>query len=145
MNMPHASNLPKTTQRGAQVLFFVLATLCLLFVMSYASRLNEFARVQHEAALLEQKMEDAERRQAELLAYQDYVQSEAYVAQVGREELNMVQPDDNVVVIIDANGQAQMAPNRQENDLRANIVQLPIWRQWFNLFVQQSPAPRFRR
>ncbi|MEZ4710780.1 MAG: septum formation initiator family protein [Caldilineaceae bacterium] len=145
MDMTHASNLQKSPRRGAQFLFLVLATLCLLFVMSYASRLNEYARVQHELALGTQRIDDAQRHQAELLAYRDYVQSDAYVARVAREELNMVQPGDTVVVVVTADGQEKIAPSADENALPSSVVQTPIWRQWFNLFVQQPLSPRFSR
>ena len=145
MNIPHASNLQKTTRRGAQIIFFVLATLCLLFVMSYASRLNEYARVQHESTLWDQKNEDARRRQAELLAYLDYVQSDAHIAEVAREELNMVQPDDNVVVVIASDGQEKIVQRANDGAINALVVPIPVWQQWFNLFAQQPTSTRIQR
>ena len=142
MTMSHASNLQKTTRRGFQILFFVLATLCLLFVMSYASRLNEYTRVQQESTLWQHKIEYAQNRQAELLAYRDYIQSDDYVAQVAREELNMVQPGDNVVVVVAGDGQEGVVRRADSAVLSPMLGQPPIWQQWFSLFVQQSSSYR---
>ncbi|MCB0071569.1 MAG: hypothetical protein KDE20_08935, partial [Caldilineaceae bacterium] len=59
-----------------------------------------------------------------------------------REELNMVQPGDNVVVVVAGDGQEGVVRRADSAVLSPILGQPPIWQQWFSLFVQQSSSYR---
>jgi cell division protein FtsL len=121
---------PTTAPR--QALLFVLIVLCLLFVVGYASRLTEQTRLQVAIARQEARIVQAQQKQARLQAELTHVQSDAYVEQVAREQLGMVQPGDQLVIRVAPPPEAvQPAP---EPSVTAMSPMPPPWQQWLELF-----------
>ena len=138
------SEYDTSNQRGQHTLFFVLICFCLLFIASYASRVIEKGRVQQEVTLWEERIVEAKRQQAALVQERAYIESEGYIAEVARDELNLTKAGDKVIVVL-----PNSAPAAVETESIQPIVQtelaadyasaeMPIWRQWLSLFMQEE-------
>jgi cell division protein FtsB len=92
--------MQRSTSRR-HLLFLGLLVACLLFILGYTGRLAEQARLQAEQASWEARIADAQQRQARLAAQLDYVRSDAYVHEQAREALNLVQPGDELVILVE--------------------------------------------
>lgn len=127
-------------ERSSRLLLFVLMGFCLLFIISYTSRLVEYSRSQALLSHWDERIEQAKERQADLVAQREFVYSDDYVDRIAREDLGLAKPGDNVIVVIpDAENtsgltEAEISTTDQPQDL----IQMPIWQQWLELFRQNS-------
>lgn len=96
----HHSQQTQLRQRNSRLFIFLLIGFCLFFFMRYTSRLIEYGQEQLAVSQWEQKITDAKLEQAQLLAHRDYVQTDAYVEEVSRQELLMARPGDTLLVIL---------------------------------------------
>lgn len=125
-----------TPKRDTKLLFTVVVGLCLLLVMTYASRLSRQASVNQEVARWEEKIVMASARQHALEAELRYIQSDAYVEQLAHDEFGMIQPGEELVVIVPAQQSTEASPIVQQ-DLEKNA---PFWQQWLHSFGFASDA-----
>lgn len=134
-------NNESPSERNPRLLLFVLMGFCLLFIISYTSRLIEYSQTQTLLANWETRIEEANQRQSKLVAQREFVYSDDYVDKIAREDLGLAKPGDTVIVIIPdtENSIAQPLPVETPQILStAEPVQMPNWQQWVELFKQKS-------
>jgi cell division protein FtsB len=127
-------NVHSTRPYSLPIAIFILA--CLLFVVGYASRRAELTKLQLSALAWQQRMADAEAKQAALREQLNYVQREAYVYEVARNRLGMVQPGDELIIPVAPPSTPLLLP--LPDSLGRQPVNLPVWRQWLELFQLSS-------
>jgi cell division protein FtsB len=129
-------NIQPARSYSLTVAIFILA--CLLFVVGYASRRAELSRLQTNALEWQQRMAAATARQATLREQLNHVQRDAYVYEVARNRLGMVQPGDELIIPVVLPPSTLALP--QPEPLAGHFVALPVWRRWFELFQPPSAA-----
>ena len=113
-------------KRNSRLLWTLVLSLFLLFVVSYAGRLA--AKTYLEGALARQvvALEAAKQHQQVLQQQLAYVQSDAYIEEVARNELGMVQPGDELLVVVEAPShsvtEGEVAPT--------TVLEPPFWQEW---------------
>ncbi|MEZ4683603.1 MAG: septum formation initiator family protein [Caldilineaceae bacterium] len=118
-----------TPKRDIRVLFTIVLALCLLFSATYASRLARKNQVDAEIARWEQKIEHSKERQYALENELRYIRSDAYIQKLAHDEFGMVQPGEQLVVVV---------PAEQMDATAAIVAPLPAptmqtrWRQWLS-------------
>jgi cell division protein FtsB len=123
---------PSSSRR--HLVFLLLTISCLLFILGYTGRLAEQARLQLVLAGWQARIAEAEARQADLAAQLEYVRSDAYVHQQAREALNLVQPGDELVLLVERTPVA-IAPEQTAPIDQRPMQAAPPWQQWLELFV----------
>ena len=117
-----------TPKRDIRLLIATVLGICLIFAMTYASRLARQAAVNTEVAQWEAKIVQSTERQHALNAELRYIQSDAYVDQLAHDELGMVKPDEELVVIVPAaQPEAEHSPV-----VAASETTQPFWQGWLN-------------
>jgi hypothetical protein len=126
------STVPPARSSVRPLLLLVIG-LCLLFIVTYALRLE--ARDRMEAALVEQQQinEQAAARSAVLEKQLAGATKPSYMDKIARETLHLVKPNEVRLVPV-GGGVAQAAPTTpaQTSPL------LPIWRQWVNFLFPRT-------
>ena len=168
-------NKPDTTDEVSQRtqrrtynrrLLIALIIFCIFFAMIYTARLGRYADLQAEQALWDQRIERSQEKQAQLLEWRNYVDSEAFVAEKAREELGWSQDGDELIIVVESatvepvvDTQEDVVPNIEALEqpdeqpavdvqdavdveavdvpLVVDDLQAPIWQQWVGLFVQE--------
>lgn len=103
-NKPDATDeVSQRTQRRTynRRLLIALIIFCIFFAMIYTARLGRYADLQTDQALWEQRIERSQEKQAQLLEWRNYVDSEAFVAEKAREELGWSQDGDELILVVD--------------------------------------------
>jgi cell division protein FtsB len=118
----------------------VLILFGLFFVAGYAARLAERARLEGELVGWQGRVVQAQGRQAQLQAQLEYVQSDAHVHEQAREQLGMVLPGDELIILVK---RTPTAPTPTPMATPATPgqplpLETPIWQLWWELFL---PVP----
>ena len=125
-----------TPKRDTRLLLIVVLGICLLFAITYAGRLARQAALNREVARWEQKNIESVKRQHALEAELRYIQSDAYIEELAHDELGMVKPDEELVVIVPAQ-QAALTTTLLENE---ETEAKPFWHDWLARLGWQSTA-----
>ena len=126
---------PSPTQERPSVrpLLIIMISLCSLFIISYALRLDERDRI--ELQIIDQRDENMEAAaRTALLAKElaDAAQT-AHVDEIARTVLDMAKPDDVKIVPVNLVDEAGSMAEAPFGSLPASDD--PVWRQWLELFV----------
>jgi len=116
-----------TPKRNPRLLWAIVLFLTLLFVVSYGERLATKANL--EAALVEQetRLVEARQRQQALQQQLVYVRSDAYIEEAARNNLGMVQPGDELLVVIEGKSITATAADALAP---ATTNERPLWQIW---------------
>lgn len=116
-----------TPKRNPRLLWAIVLFLTLLFVVSYGERLATKANL--EAALVEQetRLVEARQRQQALQQQLVYVRSDAYIEEAARNNLGMVQPGDELLVVIEGKSITATAADALAP---ASTNERPLWQIW---------------
>lgn len=116
-----------TPKRNPRLLWAIVLFLTLLFVVSYSERLATKANL--EAALVEQetRLVEARQRQQALQQQLVYVRSDAYIEEAARNNLGMVQPGDELLVVIEGKSITATAADALAP---ASTNERPLWQIW---------------
>jgi cell division protein FtsB len=144
--MTTPSTLPSTSdgadRRNLRLIIFVLIGLCLLFVVGYLQRLAEKEAVAAQMVAMQTRIADAERRTAILQDQLADVNSSAYVAQVARDHLGLIQENDRPIVVLDPPATAVPALEEVERVGQGTPPAETNWRLWWELVVPPARAER---
>ena len=90
-----------TSKRNPRLLWAIVLFLTLLFVVTYGERLATKANL--AAALVEQQARISEARQRQQTLEQQlvYVRSDAYIEEAARNDLGIVQPGDELLIVVE--------------------------------------------
>ena len=122
--LPGQTNEPQVRSSVRPLLLLVIG-LCLLFIVTYALRLD--ARDRMEAALVTQRQINVEAaaRGAALEKQLADAAKPSYLDKIARDTLKLVKPNETRLVPV-GGGAASAAPEVA----KATMPSLPIWRQW---------------
>jgi cell division protein FtsB len=83
-----------------QLIAVAAASISVVFLLAFGSQIVEIYRLRSSLSVAESGLEALQAEQASLQATLTYVQSDDYVEQIARAELNKVRPGDQRVVVI---------------------------------------------
>lgn len=116
-----------TSKRNPRLLWAIVIFLTLFFVVTYGERLA--TKAQLETALVEQqaRLTAAHQRQQLLQQQLAYVRSDAYIEEAARNDLGMVQPGDELLIVVEGKSVTTAAP---ANVAPATTDTTPLWQRW---------------
>jgi cell division protein FtsB len=118
----------------------VTVTISLTLLVGFAYKINSYEQIKQEAQRLQDKLERVEADNQALLARKAFVQTDAYVEQVAREELNFGRFGDTVVMVKNVSAQKVEAGLLSSPDAGESAVTTsPPWQAWYELFFGQPP------
>jgi len=116
-----------TPKRDPRLLWAIVLFLTLFFVVSYGERLATKSNL--EAALVAQQVRLVEARQRQQRLQQElaYVRSDAYVEEAARNDLGMVQPGDELLIVVEGKSVTTTATDALAP---AATDETPLWQIW---------------
>ena len=126
--------------RKPRIILIFLITLCGVFVVSYAARLGEKARVDGEIYAMQARIDAAKSEQFELLEERDSLTHADFLDRIARENFGFAKPGDKLLVIMD---EKAAAPAASEVAVAAttnpiDFRNFPVWEQWVVFFTTDS-------
>ena len=116
-----------TPKRNARILWTIVLSIFLLFLISYAGRLASSAYLEAEIDRQIAALAAAKDQQQALQQQLAYVRSDAYIEEVARNELGMVQPGDELLIVVEG---PDTLLDAQAIDTAA--LEPPFWQQWLD-------------
>lgn len=132
---------PKPNSRQLAVSVAVVLALIIVggIVWGFGRQIMLARQMQEEEDRLEQAVAAEERRQEELLAQLEYVQSDAYVENWAREEAKMAKPGE-VVFFTPGDSEEETGADDQP-PISEETVRKPFWKKWWQkLFAPSKSA-----
>ncbi len=125
-----------------QFMVIVTATLLLLLLFGFTYKMSSYAQVKQEAERLHERLEEARAEREILLTRKAYVQSDAYVEKVAREELKWGRHGDRLVSIRPLSTPAPTATPRLKAEEAAEPT-VPQWEAWWDVFFGEALVTPF--
>lgn len=118
--------LMSNPKRNPRILWTIVLLFCLLFAVTYGERLATKAYL--EATLVRQRAAIAQAKQRHQALQQQlaYVQSDAYIEETARNELGMMLPGDELLVIVESPPRTLAA----NEGVESMTVSPPFWQEW---------------
>lgn len=116
-----------TPKRNPRILWLIVLSLCLFFAISYGARLTAMAHLEASIQQQSARIAAAKQQQQALQQQLAYVRSDAYVEEVARNQLGMVQAGDEVLIVVKGVSQ----PAQQTVD-PATANNPPLWQEWLS-------------
>ena len=120
-----------------QFMVIVTATLLLLLLFGFTYKVSSYTQVKQEAERLHARLEEAQAEREILLTRKAYVQSDAYVEKVAREELKWGRRGDRLVSIRPLSTPAPTATPRFKAEEAAEPT-VPQWEAWRDVFFGEA-------
>ncbi|MBU0494054.1 MAG: septum formation initiator family protein [Chloroflexi bacterium] len=118
-----------------RVATIAVGTLMVLFAVLFLQKAVEGQQTEAQAAALRGEIADIEQANAALETRIAYMQTEAYVERVAREELNLARPGETSYVVVPVGPRATpVSPVAAEAPARSLPDSRPPWLQWWDLF-----------
>lgn len=114
-------------KRNPRILWTIVVLLCLFFMISYGARLTAKANLEATITRQTARITEAKQRQQALQQQLTYVRSDAYVEEVARNQLGMVQKGDEVLIVV--RGVSHPTAQTQTSDT-ATAINPPFWQEW---------------
>jgi cell division protein FtsB len=118
----------------------VTITISLTLLVGFAYKISSYEQIKREAQRLQDKLERAQAEHQALLTRKEYVQTDAYVEKVAREELNFGRFGDTVVMVKNVPDPAPVpvpaAADQSDGLLEESGSE---WRAWYELFFGEPP------
>lgn len=125
----------------AQFVAIIVLTLSVFLIVDFGRRAATGYRFTQEKSRLEMQVSRAKLVQAQLLAQRDYIQTDAYVEKIARNELKWSRPDETVVVILPTlKALPQQEASRHYKTLDAEAES--AFQAWLSLFFPSSPEAK---
>ena len=115
-----------TPKRNPRILWLIVLFLCLFFAISYGARLTAMANLASSIQQQSARIAEAKQQQQALQQQLVYVRSDAYVEEVARNQLGMVQAGDEVLIVVKGVNQ----PAAQQTADPATAINPPLWQEW---------------
>jgi cell division protein FtsB len=116
----------------------VTSTISLILLIGFFYKMAAFEEIKKDAARIQQKWERAVAEHEDLTVRKTYVQSDAYIEQVAREELNWGRPGDTIIRVKSINSRPKATPEVTE-DVPASAAIGPQWQAWYDVFFGELP------
>lgn len=115
-----------TPKRNPRILWLIVLFFCLFFAISYGARLTAMANLEASIQQQSARIAGAKQQQQALQQQLAYVRSDAYVEEVARNQLGMVQAGDEVLIVV--KGVSQSAAQQTVDP--ATALNPPLWQEW---------------
>lgn len=116
----------------------VTTTISLILVIGFAYKMTAYEEIKQNAARIQLKWERTQAEQRDLIARKAYVQMDAYIEQVAREELNWGRRGDTIIRVKAINNRPAATPEAVAE--RAVVVPIgPQWNAWYDVFFGALP------
>ncbi len=118
----------------------VTVTISLTLLVGFAYKISSYEQIKKQAQELQDRLERTQAEHEALEARKAFVQTDAYVEKVAREELNFGRFGDTVVMVknVPARGVAPQQPLAPDSGAPANQYSSQ-WRAWYELFFGAPP------
>ena len=116
-----------------QIIAIVGLGIVLFLVVNFGRRAAISYRVHREEVRLEAQLEVARQTQKQLLDQQAYVQSDAYVEEVARNELKWSKPGETVIIILATPQSNNQPPSAGSPYSPAPYTPFDAWKQFFSI------------
>ncbi len=113
----------------------VTFTLVAVLMVDFGRKALDNYQIQRQVEWLRERTASEQQTNDSLQEELDYVSSDAYVEQIARERLKLVQPGEVAVVVVPQDAEA---PSASSDSPAAGIREegaLPYWQQWANLLL----------
>jgi cell division protein FtsB len=126
----------QANQSNRRIVFYILAAGFVLFLFGYLGRIADLVQVRAEIDTWQGNISKAEQRKSQLLAELDYVQSDEYVEAEARDQLHLVKPGDETIIVIpdDGNSANNDVDSISAPDQDAQPFNPLSWSWWASLF-----------
>lgn len=99
-----------TPKRNPRLLWAIVLFLTLFFVVTYGERLTTKTQLEATLVAQETRLAEARQRQQHLQQQLLYVRSDAYVEEAARNDLGMVQPGDELLIVVEGKSSTAAPP-----------------------------------
>ncbi len=114
-------------KRNPRLLWAIVLFLTLLFVVTYGERLATKSQLEAALAAQNARLVEARQRQQHLQQQLLYVRSDAYIEEAARNDLGMVQPGDELLIVLEGKSTTATAADALAP---ATTNELPLWQIW---------------
>ncbi len=118
-----------------KIVAIVTFTLVAALTVDFGRKALDNYYIQRQVDWLKQQVAIERDTHDELQAELDYTSSDAYVEEIARERLKLVQPGEAAVVVLPEEGDTQAASGDTALPGGAEEAPLPYWRQWADLLL----------
>lgn len=119
-----------------RLLVLLLVFLTASFFYATVSKALEVYSLKREANRLQQEIQAAQARHEQLLRQRDFLQTEAYIETIAREELGLIKPGETALGILPATG---ASPSRRPTpEPSPPAPRPPSWERWWELFFGEQ-------
>lgn len=125
-----------------QFMVIVTATLLLLLLFGFTYKMSSYAQVKQEAERLHARLVEAQAEREMLLTRKAYVQSDAYVEKVAREELKWGRRGDRLVSVRTFSVPTA-TPSPRFKPQEAVEPTVPQWEAWWDVFFGETLVTPF--
>jgi cell division protein FtsB len=115
----------------------VTITISLTLLVGFAYKITTYDQIKQQAQALQDKLERVQTEHHELELRKAYVQTDAYVEKVAREDLNYGRFGDSVVMVKHVPGVA--SPPTPQPAEQVDSRDGPQWQAWYDLLFGESP------
>ena len=124
-----------------QFIAIVVISVSVFLAVDFARRTAAIYRIKNEAVRLEEEVASLRAQSQALEARLQYVQSDAYVEEIARTQLNWALPEETAVVVMATPEAAPaLSPDEQDVETGTPSPEEP-WQAWWTLFFE-LPLPR---
>lgn len=97
-------------------------------IISLSRDILRLLKASDQIKLAEQRVQQLEAEQQQLLEKKEYFQSEEFVEEEARNKLNMAKPGETIVILPPSSGVAE------DKSKSRSQIGIPNWKKWWKLF-----------
>jgi cell division protein FtsB len=122
-----------------KVVTIVTFTVVAILTVDFGRKALDNYQIQHQVEWLRQQVAVEQETNEELQEQLDYVSSDAYVEEVARGRLRLVQPGEAAVVVLHEPTEPSPATAEGSEAAAPAEEDLPYWQHWVDLFLAGEP------
>jgi cell division protein FtsB len=122
-----------------KVVTIVTFTVVAILTVDFGRKALDNYQIQHQVEWLRQQVALEQETNEELQEQLEHVSSDAYVEEVARGRLRLVQPGEAAVVVLHEPTEPSPATTEGSEAVAPAEEDLPYWQQWVDLFLAGEP------
>ncbi len=122
-----------------KVVTVVTCTVVAILTIDFGRKALDNYQIEQQVDWLEEQVRVEQQTNEELQDQLAHVSSDAYVEEVARERLKLVQPGEVAVVVIQQPSEASASAAEGSQAEAGEAEDLPYWRQWADLLLGTEP------
>ena len=112
----------------SRVVKIILTVVGISLIISLSRDILRLLKASDQIRLAEQRVQQLETGQRQLLEKKEYFQSEEFVEEEARNKLNMAKPGETIVVLPPSSGA------EEDKSKSKSQIEIPNWKKWWQLF-----------